>query len=98
MPSHREGFGTSIIEASLLEKPIICSDTYGLMETIIDNETGLRHYVNDVDSLYYAMDRLKNEKNLRESLGKKGRQYVLNNFSAQIISKMSNFYKKKFDV
>ena len=29
-PSHREGFGYSIIEASALEKPVICSDIYGL--------------------------------------------------------------------
>lgn len=94
MPSYREGFGTSIIEASLLEKPVICSDTYGLMETIIDNRTGLRHKVKDIDSLYLAMEKLNYKQALRESLGKKGREYVLENFSAQIISeKWLEFYK-----
>jgi glycosyltransferase involved in cell wall biosynthesis len=95
LPSYREGFGTSIIEASLLEKPIICSDTYGLMETIIDNTTGLRHKVTDVDSLFVAMEKLMNNKGLRELLGKGGREYVLENFSAHTISeKWVKFYRK----
>jgi len=95
MPSYREGFGTSIIEASLLEKPIICSNTYGLMETIVEGKTGLRHKVADVDSLYFAMEKLINDKNLRRLLGKGGREYVLGNFSAQKISeKWVEFYKQ----
>tara|TARA_B110000046_G_C13025697_1_gene413931 strand:+ start:9226 stop:10362 length:1137 start_codon:yes stop_codon:yes gene_type:complete len=99
LPSYREGFGTSIIEASLLEKPVICSDTYGLMETIIVNKTGLRHKVADVDSLYIEMEKLIDHKNLREKLGKSGRTYVLENFSAQIISeKWLEFYRAKLHV
>ena len=99
LPSHREGFGTSIIEASLLEKPVICSDTYGLMETIIENKTGLRHKVADVDSLYIAMKKLIDHNNLREKLGKDGRSYVLENFSAQIISEQwLEFYRAKLHV
>jgi glycosyltransferase involved in cell wall biosynthesis len=96
LPSYREGFGTSVIEASLLQKPIICSDTYGLMETIIENKTGLRHKVADSDSLFFAMEKLICNKELRELLGKGGREYVLENFSAQKISeKWVEFYRKK---
>lgn len=96
LPSYREGFGTSVIEASLLEKPIICSDTYGLMETIIDNETGLRHKVADAESLFSQMEVLVNNENMRHQLGKKGREYVLENFSAQQISdKWLEFYRNK---
>jgi glycosyltransferase involved in cell wall biosynthesis len=96
LPSYREGFGTSVIEASLLEKPVICSDTYGLMETIIDNETGLRHKVADAESLFSQMEILVNNENMRQQLGKKGRAYVLENFSAQQISeKWLEFYRNK---
>ena len=95
MPSYREGFGLSVIEASLLEKPILCSDTYGLMESIIENKTGLRHKVADADSLYFAMEKLFFDKNLLESLGKGGRAYVLENFSAKTITeKWVEYYKK----
>lgn len=99
MPSYREGFGLSVIEASLLEKPIICSDTYGLMESIIENKTGLRHKVADVDSLHFAMEKLFYDQNLVESLGKGGRAYVLGYFSAKTISeKWLEFYLKMFNV
>lgn len=97
MPSYREGFGLSVIEASLLEKPVLCSDTYGLMESTIENKTGLKHKVADVDSLHFAMEKLFYNQNLVESLGKGRRAYVLENFSAKTISeKWLEFYKKMF--
>ncbi len=86
LPSYREGFGTSIIEASLLQKPIICSDTYGLTETIIDNQTGLRHKVKDVNGIYIQMKKMVQSKQMREEYGKSGREYVLNHFSVEMIS------------
>lgn len=94
LPSYREGFGTSVIEASLLELPIICSDTYGLAETIIENKTGLRHEVKNINQLYNQMKLLVENEEMRKSLGKNGRQYVLENFSAdQISTEWVKFYK-----
>jgi glycosyltransferase involved in cell wall biosynthesis len=86
LPSYREGFGSSVIEASLLELPIICSDTYGLMETILDNTTGLRHEVGDIESLYVQMETLMLDQNLRKNFGENGREFVLDNFSSDAIS------------
>jgi len=94
LPSYREGFGTSVIEASLLELPIICSDTYGLAETIIENETGLRHEVKNVSQLYNQMKLLVQNEETRTVLGKNGRKYVLEHFSADEISlQWLTFYK-----
>lgn len=94
LPSYREGFGTSVIEASLLELPIICSDTYGLAETIIENKTGLRHEVKNVSKLYNQMKLLVQNEETRTVLGKNGRQYVLEHFSADEISlQWLTFYK-----
>jgi glycosyltransferase involved in cell wall biosynthesis len=99
MPSHREGFPLSVLEASSVEKPIICSDTYGLMESIVENKTGIRHKVADVDSLHFAMEKLFYDQNLVESLGKGGRAYVLENFTAKTITeKWVEFYLKMFNV
>ena len=65
------------------------------MESIIENKTGLRHKVADADSLYFAMEKLFYDKNLLESLGKGGRAYVLENFSAKTITeKWVEYYKK----
>ena len=94
LPSYREGFGTSVIEASLLELPVICSNTYGLAETIVEGETGLRHEVKNVNQLYTQMKVLVENEEMRKNLGKKGRQYVLKNFSAeQISNEWVKFYK-----
>lgn len=95
LPSYREGFGMSVIEASACKLPVVCSDAYGLMDTIIDNETGLRHKVKDVDDLYKQMKKLSKDKLLREKLGENGLKYIHQNFSAEIISQeWYNFYKK----
>lgn len=97
LPSYREGFGTSIIEASLLGLPVICSNTYGLMETIIENETGLRHAVKDVTLLHQQMKKLMESPGLRRQFGENGRKYVLENFSAnEISSHWLYFYKQNF--
>lgn len=94
LPSYREGFGTCVIEASLLELPIICSDTYGLAETIVENKTGLRHEVKNVNQLYNQMKLLTQNEVTRTFLGKNGRQYVLEHFSADEISSLwLEFYK-----
>ena len=98
LPSYREGFGTSVIEASLLGLAIVCSDTYGLMDTIVEDKTGLRHKAGNVDSLYQQMKRLMDSSELRNYLGNNGRQYVLENFSAELVSDYwLNFYMENFE-
>ncbi|MFM9987037.1 glycosyltransferase family 4 protein [Flavobacterium sp.] len=101
LPSHREAFGLSIIEASACQKPIICSDTYGLQDTIVDNVTGLRHITQDVNSLYEKMKYLVDNPYERINMGIKGREYTEDYFSKEIMAKLwltyfSNlFFKNK---
>jgi glycosyltransferase involved in cell wall biosynthesis len=95
LPSYREGFGMSVIEASACGIPVICSDAYGLMDTIVDNKTGLRHKVKNVDDLYDKMKLLSENENLRKSLGKNGTKYINDNFSSKTISnEWVKFYKE----
>ena len=86
LPSHREAFGLSIIEASACQKPIICSDTYGLQDTIVDNVTGLRHITQDVNSLYGKMKYLIDYPIERNKMGVEGRKYTEEFFSKQKIT------------
>lgn len=83
LPSHREAFGLSVIEASACQKPIICSDTYGLQDTIVDNVTGLRHITYDLNSLYEKMKYLYENFSERLAMGVKGREYTETFFSKQ---------------
>jgi len=94
LPSYREGFGTSIIEASSCKLPIICSDIYGLNDAVIENKTGLKHAVGNIGSLYYQMHKLASDKELRETLGNNGYEYICKHFSSEIISvEWMNFYR-----
>jgi len=94
LPSYREGFGTSVLEASCMGIPVICSDTYGLMDAMIDGVTGLRHKVKDAGDLHNQMLKMAISKELREELGRSGRDYVLKNFSgATITDEWVRFYK-----
>lgn len=98
LPSHREGFGTSIIEASAMQLPVICSDTYGLLDTIQDEITGLRHKTYDVPDLIKKMEKLLVNPDLRYKMGINGNNYVKINFTATSISnKWLNFYQNLFN-
>lgn len=86
LPSYREGFGMSVIEASACKIPVICSDAYGLLDTIVDNKTGLRHKVKDVEGLFIQMNKLAGDAALRSTLGSNGMKYIQDNFSSEIIT------------
>lgn len=94
LPTYREGFGSSVIEASCLGIPVICSDAYGVMDAMVDNKTGLRCKVADVDSLYQCMEKLSMNPNLRQELGSNGRERVLKYFSNDRLTKLwVEFYR-----
>ena len=85
MPSYREGFGLSVLEASCLELPVICSDIYGMEDTMVEGKTGLRCKVRDVESLSLCMQKLYGNKEMRLSFGKAGRERVIKDFSKELV-------------
>ena len=48
LPSYREGFGLSALEAGSCNLPSVTSNTVGLTDVIIENKTGLVHDPGDV--------------------------------------------------
>ena len=93
MPSYREGFGSSVIEASCLGLPVICSDAYGIMDAMVEGETGLRCKVGDVTSLQKALETLLTDASKREFLGANGRKRVLEKFKgSDITAEWVKFY------
>ena len=88
LPTYREGFGSSVIEASALGLPVICSDAYGVMDAMIDNVTGIRCKVGDVDSLYWAMRKFVDEPDLIKEMGKAGRKRVISDFDGEKMTQL----------
>ena len=86
LPTYREGFGVSVIEASCTGLPVITSDAYGVVDASIDGVTGLRVPVGDSAELKNAMERLYNDKSLRETLGANGRKRILDEFRSDYVA------------
>jgi glycosyltransferase involved in cell wall biosynthesis len=55
LPSHREGFGTIVIDAAALGVPAIGSNIPGLADSIEDEKTGLLFPAGDIDALARIM-------------------------------------------
>ena len=99
LPSYREGFGLSVIEAAALAKPIICSDAYGLADTIVDHQTGLRHLVGDVADLQQQLSYAIHHPEEMNAMGKAGRNYVQDNFSEEyLLAEWAAFYKENLSL
>lgn len=95
LPSQREGFGVSVIEASSCQLPIVCSDIYGLKESSIHKTTGLKFKLGQNKQMVKHLIKLINDKKLREKLGKQGRNWVKQNFSkSKVVDGYVNFFKK----
>lgn len=85
LPTYREGFGCSVIEAACLGLPTITSNAYGVLDASVPNETGLQCLVGDPNSLYDSMLDLTENSSKRETMGVKGRDRVLSKFSGDIV-------------
>ncbi len=76
-----EGFGIVFLEAAATERVTIGGDSGGVPEAIAQNKTGLLVSGTDVNELASAMERLITSPQLREEMGKRGRQRVLEGFT-----------------
>jgi L-malate glycosyltransferase len=67
LPSEKESFGLSALEAMACEVPVISSNAGGIPEVNIHNKTGFMAPVGDIESMAnFALDLLLNEEKLQE--------------------------------
>ena len=94
LPSYREGFGVSVIEAASLGIPSIGSNIHGIQDAIIDNETGFLYKVKDQYDLSVKMEYFIKYPLLRKEMGLNAKKRVEKEFTQEIIlSKFINYYK-----
>lgn len=99
LPSHREGFGSVIIEAGAMGIPAIASRIYGLSDAVKDGETGLLHTVKNINELKEKMETLGRDKNLRVCLGVKAQKRSYELFSSDYSSKcLIEYYKSLLEL
>jgi glycosyltransferase involved in cell wall biosynthesis len=80
-PSHREGFGVVCAEAMAHGRPVVASAVGGLLDLVVDGETGVLVPPGDVPALRGALQRLLADGELRRRLGAAGRTRVREHFS-----------------
>jgi phosphatidylinositol alpha-1,6-mannosyltransferase len=78
-----EGFGMVYLEANFHGKPVIASRTGGVIEAVLDNQTGLLSDQGNIEQIKDAILRLIKDKDLRERLGENGRKRVADKFQWQ---------------
>ena len=86
-PTYHEGFGISLIEASMLGKPIIATAVGGIIEIITDHKTGLLIKEKSINELQNAVELLRNNETLRNKLGEAARTQYLEKFQFDQIVK-----------
>lgn len=95
LPTWREGFGSSVIEAQALSLPVITSDAYGVVDASVPEETGMRCKVNDPEGLRQCMKYYYDNPEIRRQHGINGRKRVEEKFDNKVVTQAwVEFYRK----
>lgn len=80
LPTYREGFPISPLEASMCEVPVVGTLATGMVDAVVNGKTGLLVPIGDVTALTNALLQVLENVDLRQQLGAAGRQRVLASF------------------
>jgi glycosyltransferase involved in cell wall biosynthesis len=83
LPSYRDGFGLSLIEASAMQIPVIASKITGCRDAVSDGQTGFYTELNP-DDIRRNIERFFDTV-LAKNIGINGRNWVVQNFDHQVI-------------
>jgi glycosyltransferase involved in cell wall biosynthesis len=86
LPSYREGLPKALLEAASCARPIVTFDVPGCREVVRDGDNGLLVPFKDIESLTKALATLISDPDLRERMGKAGREKVLSEFSQEQVA------------
>jgi glycosyltransferase involved in cell wall biosynthesis len=87
LPSYREGFGQVAVEAAACGLPVVASRIYGVVDAVLEGQTGLLHSPGDTEALHRHMQTLLQDSGLRRALGDAGRARVLRDFSEERVTR-----------
>ena len=95
MPSYREGFPNTVLEAGAMGLPSIVTDINGSREIIENEKNGLIVPSKDADALYNAMERMLTDNTLRETMKNNAREMIASRFEKNFVQKCQiDFYKE----
>ena len=93
LPSHREGLGASILEASAMEKPVIATNTGGIPEAV-GEDTGILISLKNTGELVEAITFFLKNPLEAKRMGKNGREKIIKEFNEKLVfARFKNYYK-----
>jgi glycosyltransferase involved in cell wall biosynthesis len=93
--SAREALSRALPQALAAGKPVVSYDFDGADEICLDGETGFLVHTGDIATVTRRLLQLANDASLREHLGRRGRQFVRENFSVeQMVDNIYHLYLK----
>lgn len=93
LTSYNEGTPVSLIEAQAAYKPVVSTDVGGVEDIVIHGETGYITKVGEVKEFAGYVNTLIENAALRDCMGKKGHDNVVQKYSKQrLINDMRNLY------
>ncbi len=87
MPSYREGFPNTVLEAGAMELPSIVTDINGSREIIVDGENGMIVPPQNEERLYQAMKMILTSPADRERMAGKARKMISDRFEQSFVRK-----------
>jgi glycosyltransferase involved in cell wall biosynthesis len=95
LPSYREGFGSVIIEAASVGLPAIASRIYGLVDAVVDFETGILHEAKNIRQIQDALMLLAKDTELRQTMARQARTRAHGMFNqTRVTDAMRDFYRQ----
>ena len=99
LPSYKEGFPRTILEAMSMSRPCVASNADGCIEAVEDGHTGLICQMKSSVDLARKIEVLLDDENLARKMGYYGRQAVLEKYDEPIITqKYIEIYRQFIDV
>lgn len=99
MPSYREGFPNTVLEAGAMGLPSIVTDINGSREIIENEKNGLIVPSKNANVLYDAMERMLTDDKAREIMRSYARQIIESRFEKNFVQKCQiEFYERILNV
>lgn len=94
LTSEYESFGLSALEAMACGVPVIASNSGGIPEVVMNNETGFLHHVGDIEHMASSAIKLLQEKDLWEKFHQNSINQSRKFDSFEIVKLYESMYEK----
>lgn len=93
LPSYREGFPNTVLEAGAMGLPSVVTDINGSREIIENEVNGIIVPPKDVDALFKAMEKMLLDKVSRNKMASRARELIFSRFEQSFVRKcLYDFY------